>query len=235
MSRDLSLITPSKNNLKNLHELHIHLRSFKELNFEWIIMDSSSEDGTVEYFNGIVDQGIRFVSFPDNGIYEAINNGIKLSQSSYYLICGGDDRPNLSNIFSILNYNLHSGYTLILGSVNYAGNKIKRPAINYVLPYKSRMSFHSVGTIIKRNIHDSIGFYPEIFSLGSDEYIFLKILGERIDSILVCDINFGFYSNTGISSRSHYLATLEMFYIRSSFYKPSIRDFLKLFYNIFIK
>lgn len=53
-------------------------------NFEYIVVDGGSTDGTVSVLEGYRDAGcLKFVSEPDRGIYDAINKGICLASGEY--------------------------------------------------------------------------------------------------------------------------------------------------------
>ena len=74
----LSIITVAFRNLEGIVKTHAslaHLAQADDISFEWIVVDGGSNDGTREYLenlNGIFN--LRFVSEPDNGIYDAMNN-----------------------------------------------------------------------------------------------------------------------------------------------------------------
>ena len=76
MNNLLTIITPSFNSIKNLQILHKHLAKFTNLTFTWLIIDSKSTDGTLEFFTKTTDMWINFHSIKDYGIYEGLNNGI---------------------------------------------------------------------------------------------------------------------------------------------------------------
>ncbi|ODN30978.1 glycosyltransferase [Fervidobacterium thailandense] len=60
---------------------------------ECVVIDGNSSDNTrriIEYFAGlnVVD---KFISEPDNGIYDALNKGLKISNGEYVLVLGAGD------------------------------------------------------------------------------------------------------------------------------------------------
>lgn len=64
----------------------------EDISFEWIVVDGGSNDGTREYLenlNGIFN--LRFVSEPDNGIYDAMNKGIAMAQGKFALFLNSGD------------------------------------------------------------------------------------------------------------------------------------------------
>ncbi len=53
-------------------------------NIEYLIIDGSSNDGTVELVRSYGNSISRFISEPDKGIYDAINKGIKICHRRHH-------------------------------------------------------------------------------------------------------------------------------------------------------
>lgn len=219
MEKLLTVITPSYNSLVNLVVLFDHLKSFNHDLFYWIIADSNSSDGTIDFFSQLEVSWLSFISEKDLGIYDGLNKGLKYCRTEFYVVSGADDLPDMQTLLSTLNENAHLSPDLILGNCFYAENRIKQPFFCLSKIEESRMSFHSVGTIFRTKIHDLVGFYSTTLRLASDELLFQKII--RGPFVVSSSNNFfGHYSNSGLSSTNRFLATLEMFYVRSIFAKP---------------
>ena len=84
MSSSVSIVTVCLNDLQGLKKTALSLENQTCRDFEWIVVDGGSEDGTREYLqdNPLVN---RFVSEPDSGIYDAMNKGINLVGKEYKL------------------------------------------------------------------------------------------------------------------------------------------------------
>jgi len=61
-------------------------------NFEHIIIDGASTDGTMEYIKSLDFNNIRYISEKDNGIYDAMNKGIKHANGEYFLFLNAGDK-----------------------------------------------------------------------------------------------------------------------------------------------
>jgi glycosyltransferase involved in cell wall biosynthesis len=59
--------------------------------FECVVMDGGSSDGTLEFLQGINDSRLRYFSGRDGGIYEAMNEGIKLAKGRFLYFLGAGD------------------------------------------------------------------------------------------------------------------------------------------------
>jgi len=58
---------------------------------ELIVMDGGSQDGTVEYLQGIADPRLQWRSEEDGGLTFAWNKALKLAQGEWLLFLGADD------------------------------------------------------------------------------------------------------------------------------------------------
>lgn len=58
---------------------------------EYIVVDGGSKDGTIERLKEVTDERLRFVSEKDNGIYDAMNKGLKMATGDYLIFLGADD------------------------------------------------------------------------------------------------------------------------------------------------
>jgi len=93
LSFNLSIITVTKNNKAGLLRAIECVRNQTYKNIEHIIVDGGSTDGTKEMMNDgkwMMDN-VKFFSEPDDGIYDAINKGIKLSTGDVIGLLHSDD------------------------------------------------------------------------------------------------------------------------------------------------
>lgn len=87
----LSIITVNLNNRAGLQKTteSIISQSFKD--FEWIVIDGGSTDGSKELIEQFSNYMTYWVSEPDNGIYNAMNKGVKASNGDYLLFLNSGD------------------------------------------------------------------------------------------------------------------------------------------------
>jgi len=93
----ISIITVTYNSAATLADTIESVLGQQVKPYEYIIIDGKSTDNTVEIANSyksrMEDAGIRFivVSEPDNGIYDAMNKGIRLAGGEIVGIINSDD------------------------------------------------------------------------------------------------------------------------------------------------
>ncbi|EHK0944398.1 colanic acid biosynthesis glycosyltransferase WcaE [Citrobacter farmeri] len=91
----LSIITVAFRNLDGIVKTHAslaHLAKASDIHFEWIVVDGGSKDGTQEFLENLCgNYHLRFVSEPDNGIYDAMNKGIEMARGKFALFLNSGD------------------------------------------------------------------------------------------------------------------------------------------------
>ncbi|HCL6625613.1 TPA: colanic acid biosynthesis glycosyltransferase WcaE [Citrobacter amalonaticus] len=100
----LSVITVAFRNLDGIAKTHAslaHLAKASDISFEWIVVDGGSNDGTEEFLQNLSGHyHLRFVSEPDNGIYDAMNKGIEMARGTFALFLNSGDifHPDVTHV-----------------------------------------------------------------------------------------------------------------------------------------
>ena len=103
MNPTLSIITINYNNRDGLQKTidSVVAQSFRD--FEWIVIDGGSTDGSRELIEQYAGHFSYWVSEPDRGVYHAMNKGIAKAQGDYMsFLNSGDiyaDEDVLRNVF----------------------------------------------------------------------------------------------------------------------------------------
>ena len=89
--KKISIITVTYNSSKYLKDCieSVIFQDYK--NIEYIIIDGNSTDNTLEIIKSYESNLLIYISEKDNGIYDAINKGIKLSTGDYVGLLHSDD------------------------------------------------------------------------------------------------------------------------------------------------
>ncbi|MCB0207751.1 MAG: glycosyltransferase [Anaerolineae bacterium] len=103
----ISVITVTYNRLSDLHKTFHNVLSQSYFNVEYIIIDGSSKDGTLDFLHKNSDKISFWVSEPDNGIYDAMNKGASLASGDWIIYMNSGDtffsENTLSEVVSYLN------------------------------------------------------------------------------------------------------------------------------------
>lgn len=95
----ITIFTPVYNRAKLLPRLLASLRAQNSKNFEWILIDDASIDGSWEYMESIreiKEFSVRIFRQPHGGKHRAINKAVDLAEGEYFFIVDSDDclRPD---------------------------------------------------------------------------------------------------------------------------------------------
>ena len=96
------------------------LKSIKEQssrNFEYIIIDGSSKDGTLDIIESYKDCVDTLVSEPDKGLYDAMNKGLRNAKGQFvWFVNSGDELFSFDTVEKIeLHYQQHSDADIFYG------------------------------------------------------------------------------------------------------------------------
>ena len=127
----VSIITVVLNNKKFLEKSILSVLNQNYKNIELIIIDGGSTDGTLDIIKKYKSKINFLISEKDNGLYDAMNKGIKNSKGSIIGILNSDDIYNSPNTLSnVINFIKKKTEKIFLGDVVYFKNenfyKIKR-------------------------------------------------------------------------------------------------------------
>lgn len=105
----LSIITINYNNIQGLEKTYRSVVSQTWQDFEWIIIDGGSTDGSKEFIEEHQDKFSYWCSEPDTGVYNAMNKGISKASGEYsFFLNSGDIFHDEKNLYYIWQSN-HDG------------------------------------------------------------------------------------------------------------------------------
>lgn len=84
-----SIITITRNNKLGLQKTAVSIQNQTYKNFEWLIIDGASTDGTQNDFSNY--SLAKIISEPDKGIYDAMNKGIDRAIGDYLIFMNAGD------------------------------------------------------------------------------------------------------------------------------------------------
>lgn len=174
----LSIITVNKNNAKGLQKTieSVVGQSFRD--FEFIVIDGNSDDGSKK----IIDDNRKHFSYAvsegDTGVYNAMNKGIQNSKGEYLLFLNSGDWLNNKDVVSRVLPQLKD-YDVISGDIDIYDNEQwhhitseDKVSVNYFL----RISLYHQATFVSRSLFNKYGNYNEEFRSTGDYEFFIRTL-----------------------------------------------------------
>ncbi len=154
---------------------------------EYIIIDGGSNDGTLDIISKYGNRINYYLSEPDEGIYDAMNKGIKLASGDWIIFMNAGDSFVENGVFEKIikevykyNENLEK-VNLIYGNALVVNNKLG-------IVYKVKKEITGINTfyfsikqpichqavLFNRSIFDEIGVYNKKFKLAGDYEWFVR-------------------------------------------------------------
>jgi glycosyltransferase involved in cell wall biosynthesis len=176
----LTVITINYNNANGLKKTmdSVFCQNCRE--FEYVVIDGGSTDGSRELIESMQDKINYWVSEKDQGIYNAMNKGIMKSNGKYLLFLNSGDSLIEKNVLKkALRYVADEDIVYGNGQVRLSDGKVTSVKIPSILSMKYFMNsslFHP-STFIKRDLFQQHGLYNESNKVVSDwEFFILAII-----------------------------------------------------------
>ena len=203
-----SVITVVKNNRAGLKKTaqSVLCQSYK--NFEYIVIDGQSIDGTLEELD-ILSQHATCLSEADSGISDAFNKGLKLAQGEWINFLNAGDTfaraSILDEVAAIINQNTH--YKIVTGFSKFGSKTIPKRLFQNSEPLHIKAMLSHQASFIQRPVFNEVGFFDLTFKIRMDYDLWLRIL-QKYEFYLTPNI-WVEYNNRGISSQDE---NLELFF-----------------------
>ena len=195
-----------------------YFKAFVDLDrtlFDWILVDAASDDGTREYLAEHASLLTRYTSEPDRGTYFGLNKAVAQVATPYYVVFGADDRPSHDFFEKVLPLLRHKS-GLVLGSTRLMPSGNVKPPGNrrwHHWTWGRVISHHSVGTVIRTDLHRVHGMYDTRYRVVADGDFLKKVLRAR-EPITMTEAVFGDYEQTGLSDQNELLGLWESFVVQ---------------------
>lgn len=198
--KKLSIITINYNNREGLQKTIESVINQTFTNFEYIVIDGGSTDGSVDIIKKYADKIDYWISEPDNGIYHAMNKGILKAQGEYCnFMNSGDILYSDSTLMEIFSQTFTQD--IIIGKYASIQNPkgTKYPVTNMTLLCLCHNHPNHQSTFIKRVLFKD-RLYDETLKIVSDWKFFIEMIIYKNCSFAITDTIVAFYDLEGISS-----------------------------------
>jgi glycosyltransferase involved in cell wall biosynthesis len=202
----ISVVTINLNNRAGLQRTLRSLENQTWCDFESIIIDGGSTDGSTDLIREFLMRKKLNISYwvseRDRGLYHAQNKGIKLARGRYLLFLNSGDHlysPHTLGKLQPEAWTKDLVYGNIILKRGWRSFKSDMPNLITIehLYYSTLMH---PATFIRRDLFRKVGYYREDFKICSDYYFFVKaILRNKTSLEYRPDVISVFYAN-GVSS-----------------------------------
>ena len=209
----LSIITINRNNAVGLEKTIKSVASQTYKEFEYIVIDGASTDGSVEVIKSHESEfaHLKWVSEPDKGIYNAMNKGLRMASGDYIQILNSADSLASEDVIermisaleqlnspSILYGNMvkcfPDGHRVV--DKSFAGHEITMLGM-----YNGTLNHDP--TYIRRDLFEKYGYYDENLRIVSDWKWYLQAIVLGGEKPKYVDLDVTLFDMTGISENAN--------------------------------
>ena len=180
----VSIITVCFNNAETIEDTIRSVLSQYYKNIEYIIIDGGSTDGTLGIISKYKNNITKVISEPDNGVYDAMNKGIKLSSGDVIATLNADEfYANETIVCQMVEFIQSNNLDAAYGDVVY----VKQDNINQLVRFWKtgeylKNSFQR-GWIIphpaffcRRKYFEQYGYFESGFKIAADFELMLRFI-----------------------------------------------------------
>jgi glycosyltransferase len=210
----ISIITICFNNEADIRPTLESVVNQTYSDIEYIIVDGASQDNTLAIVNEYKDKIAKIISEPDEGLYDAINKGIRNATGDIVGLIHAGDRLHSNDVitkiarhFETNNIDAIYGHSKIVNNNDVVIRVNKSPAYNPSLMKwgwtPSHLSFYA-----KRDLFEKHGYYNLKYKIAADYELLLrfmyfnKINASLLDEFIV-RFSLGGTSSKGIKNIIH--------------------------------
>ncbi len=194
----ISIITVVHNNKDTIRDAIDSVLNQTYKNIEYIVVDGASSDGTVEVVQSYGNKIAKFVSEPDNGIYDAMNKGIRLATGDVVGILNSDDFYIDDEVISrVVREFEEKGVDSVFADLVYVkpddlGKYVRRYSSKKFKPSKFAYGWMPAHPtfFVKKAFYDQHGLYKTDYKIAADYELLIRFLHKHklsysyIDAIL---------------------------------------------------
>ncbi len=205
MAKLFSVITVTKDNLDGLTHTVKSTALQTHTDYEHIIIDGASTDGTSAYINSVIlsesegYQKIIFMSEPDDGLYDAMNKGLAKATGDYVIFMNAGDVFADADILELIAEQMETHPDFLYGDAletDSSGNLFYKKAHPYTKAARGMFTHHQ-SMIYKRELIADLR-YDTAYKLAADYDFTLRALN-NVQRVTYCPFPICIFESGGLS------------------------------------
>jgi glycosyltransferase involved in cell wall biosynthesis len=225
MDPTVSIITIAYNSSATIRQTIESVLNQTYIPIEYAIIDGLSSDNTVsiaaEYETAFAEKGIKYfiISEKDNGIYDAMNKGISMSNGEIVGMINSDDWYEIDALEAIVQEYRNNKYDYLYGDIKIINGKRKRiKRSRYRKHYVTSRDWNHPTCFVARRIYNKMQ-YSNI-SLYDDFDLYLRVRNDKYRIVVLNRVlaNFRF---GGVSNRKNIKSLIDRTFQRYGIYRQN--------------
>ncbi|KAA6343063.1 PGL/p-HBAD biosynthesis glycosyltransferase [termite gut metagenome] len=210
----VSLVTVSYNSASTLRDTINSVLNQIYSNIEYIIVDGNSRDETlsiIKEYESRFDGRMHWISEKDNGLYDAMNKGIRMATGEVVGIINSDDFYNRNDTIErvVTSFVANKDTQIVFGDVKFVNPDDLNKTIRYYSsknfsPKRFRYGFmpaHPTFFTYKQNF-EKFGYYQTNYRIAADYELLIRFLYKKKLTYKYLPIDFLKMRTGGISTAS---------------------------------
>lgn len=201
----ISIITVNKDNASGLIKTVESVVSQTYTDYEWIVIDAASKDGSVDLIKQYAHHISYWVSEPDGGIYAGMNKGIAHANGEYLIFLNsGDTFADAKVLQHTFEEKINSD--IVIGQINFKSYEGKN-MIDYAIrqTHITLFSLYLYGiphqaTFIRKKLFDEIGLYDTNAKIVADWKFFVDSIINHNCSYQIIPVTIANFDDSGLTS-----------------------------------
>lgn len=208
----VSIVTVVFNGAKTIEQTFKSVLNQSYSEIEYIVVDGGSTDGTQEIianYKGLIS---RWISEPDEGLYDAMNKGIGMSNGDLIGIINSDDWYEVDAVETMVKVYLAEPNKYIFHGdlrIHGEGESIR---VKYFNPSRFKMKYYGVTYnhptfFVRREVYQRFMFNTSLVSVADIQFI-LQVLNWRPNAFEYVPKIIANFRKGGISSQQSTIASI---------------------------
>jgi len=184
----ISIITVCLNSAETIEDTikSILIQDYKEI--EYIVVDGGSSDGTLDIITRYRNNISNIISEPDEGIYRAMNKGIKVATGDIIATLNSNDvYADQTIVGQMVEFIRSNGLDAAYGDLTYIDHNNSDHVTRFwkVGEYKRRAFYH--GWVIphptffcRKQVFEKYGYFNDNFQIAADFELMLRFIEKAV-------------------------------------------------------
>jgi len=178
----LSIITVTYNSHSTLKDAYASLCAQTYTQWEWIVQDGGSSDGTLEWLESLSDARVKWVSEKDHGIYDALNKAVGRASGEWIGLLHSDDLYPNAEVLSQVVAAFKTAIDGVYGDLKYVMEKDTQKVLRHwqseafapTLLRRGWMPPHPT-LFLRKEVYAKVGGFDTRYRIAADYDFILRV------------------------------------------------------------
>jgi glycosyltransferase involved in cell wall biosynthesis len=178
----LSILTVTYNSRSTLKDAYASLCAQTYTQWEWIVQDGGSSDGTLEWLESLSDARVNWVSEKDHGIYDALNKAVSRASGEWIGLLHSDDLYPNAEVISQVVAAFKTAIDGVYGDLKYVLEKDTQKVLRHwqseafstTLLRKGWMPPHPT-LFLRKEVYAKVGGFDTRYCIAADYDFILRV------------------------------------------------------------